>query len=140
MNLISPEKALNKIYLIYFSLDFSARADIIYLNNITGAVSAALYSQSFPAYSFCPIEIKINYSVGDRGRMMKSCFGSIIRKLLTLLTVIFFAVTLLGCHDPVVSDMEAEHRRLGDMAQQEIRQSLAAFLPTSQSETFYPAP
>jgi hypothetical protein len=74
------------------------------------------------------------------GRMMESYCESIMRRLLTWVIVIFLAVTLLGCGDPIVADMEAEHQRLGQVCQRELRQGLYAFPPSAQTEALYPAP
>jgi len=52
----------------------------------------------------------------------------------------FLAVALLGCLDPVVSNMEAEHERLGRVCQQQLRQGGYASPQTSQVETLFPAP
>jgi len=71
---------------------------------------------------------------------MKSKYNSIMVKLFTLAMGIFLAVTLLGCNDPIVADMEAEHRRLGIIAKQELRQGLSTFPTTSQAKVLYPAP
>ncbi len=71
---------------------------------------------------------------------MNSKFKSITVKLFTLVMGIFLAVTLLGCNDPIVADMEAEHRRLGTIAKQELRQSPSTFPTTSQAKVLYPAP
>ena len=80
---------------------------------------------------------------------MKSHCDSIMGKLLILIIGIFLAVTLLGCHDPIVTDMEAEHRQLGDVCKRELRhrqdlsvfrQGLSAFPSSSQAEVFHPAP
>jgi hypothetical protein len=74
-------------------------------------------------------------------RMMKSHYGSIISRVLGLVTGILLTITLFGgCQDPAASNFETEHRRLSDVARQEIRQGLSAFALTSQPETFYPAP
>ncbi|MCH8119467.1 MAG: hypothetical protein IIC00_07050 [Planctomycetes bacterium] len=72
--------------------------------------------------------------------MVKSHDNSIMRRLLTLIMAMFLAVTLLGCHDPVAADNEAEHLRLGNIAKQQLRQRLSAYPLTSQTETFHPAP
>ncbi len=58
------------------------------------------------------------------------------------MTMIFLAVTLLGCHDPNEVNIKAEHRRLTDVAKQhlQLRQGLYTFPMTSQTETYYPAP
>lgn len=71
---------------------------------------------------------------------MESHRDSIMGKLLILIIGFFLAVTLLGCSDPIVADMEAEHRRLGVIAKQELRQGLSVFPSTSQAEVFHPAP
>ena len=71
---------------------------------------------------------------------MKSKYNSITVKLFTLIMGIFLAVTLLGCNDPIVADMEAEHRRLGIIAEQDLRQNLSISPMTSQAKVFYPAP
>ena len=72
--------------------------------------------------------------------MVKSHDNSIVRRLLTLIMAMFLAVTLLGCHDPIVAEGEAEHLRLGNIAKQQLRQRLSAYPLTSQAETFHPAP
>jgi hypothetical protein len=54
--------------------------------------------------------------------------------------VMFLAVTLSGCLDPVAANNEAEHLRLGNIAKQQLRQRLSAYPLTSQTETFHPAP
>jgi len=71
---------------------------------------------------------------------MENYHDSIRGRLLALITAIFLAVTLMGCHDPVVADMEAEHQRLGNVVKKELRQGLSAFPPASQAEVLYPAP
>jgi len=71
---------------------------------------------------------------------MESRCDSIMGKFLILIMGIFLAVTLLGCHDPIVANMEAEHHRLGVIAKQELRQGLSVFPSTSQAEVFHPAP
>ena len=71
---------------------------------------------------------------------MDNKYHSIIVKLFALIIGIFLAVTLLGCNDPIVADMEAEHQRLGIIAKQELRQSPSAFPTTSQAKVLFPAP
>ncbi len=71
---------------------------------------------------------------------MNSKYKSITVKLFTFVMGIFLAVTLLGCNDPIVADMEAEHRRLGTIAKQDLRQSPFNFPTTSQEKVFYPTP
>ena len=60
-------------------------------------------------------------------------------KLLTIMMGIFFAVTLPGCNDPIVADMEAEHIRLSEIARQELWQGLSAYTTSSQAKVFFPA-
>jgi hypothetical protein len=71
---------------------------------------------------------------------MKSKYKSITVKLFTLIIGIFLTVTLLGCNDPIVADMEAEHRRLGILAKQDLRHNASAFPTSSQEKVLYPAP
>lgn len=71
---------------------------------------------------------------------MKSKYKSITVKLFTLIMGIFLTVTLLGCIDPIVADMEAEHLRLGMIVKQDLRQSPSTFPTTSQAKVLYPAP
>jgi hypothetical protein len=72
-------------------------------------------------------------------RMMESSHTSIMVRLLMLITALFSAVALLGCNDPIVADMEAEHQRLGSVCQEELRQGISAFPLTSQAEALHPA-
>jgi len=72
--------------------------------------------------------------------MMEIKRNSIVVKLLTLVAGIFLSLTLLGCNDPVVADMAAEHRQLGNVCQQELRQGLSGLPPTAQAQVFRPAP
>jgi len=85
---------------------------------------------------------------------MNSKYNSITIKLLILIIGIFVAVTLPGCMDPIVSDMEAEHQRLGAIVMQDLQQgplnnqsdpvlqkSFRMGTQTgSQSKTLFPAP
>ena len=71
---------------------------------------------------------------------MKNKYKSITTKLITLLMGTFLAVTLPGCIDPIVADMEAEHRRLGILAKQDLQQNQFTSPTTSQAKVFYPAP
>jgi len=72
--------------------------------------------------------------------MMKSNRTSTLVKLLTLITGIFMSLTLLGCNDPIVADMAAEHRQLGNVCRQELNQGLSGMPPTTQAPAFHPAP
>ena len=82
------------------------------------------------------------------GTMMKRYADSMMRRLLIFAVTAFLAVTLLGCQDPIVKDMEAEHQRLGRICQQEIRQArvvsggqgFSGFPVPSRTESLYPAP
>ena len=66
---------------------------------------------------------------------MNSKYKSITVKLFTLVMGIFLAVTLFGCHDPIVADMEAEHRRLGMIAKQDLQRNLSTSPTSSRMET-----
>jgi len=72
--------------------------------------------------------------------MMKSNYGSIIRGFLTLIIAILLALTILGCQNQNEVSIAAKHRRLTSIAEQQLRWGLSAFPPTSQTETFRPAP
>jgi len=71
---------------------------------------------------------------------MKSHYSSIRTRVLTVATAILLAVSLMGCNDPIVSDMEAEHQRLGNIVKNELRNGPTAFPPSSQPEVLFPAP
>lgn len=71
---------------------------------------------------------------------MKNKYKSIIVKLFILVIGIFLAVTLFGCIDPIVADMEAEHCRLGMIARQDLQGNLSTSPTISQTETLFPAP
>ncbi|HUT47232.1 MAG TPA: hypothetical protein VMX36_13180 [Sedimentisphaerales bacterium] len=72
--------------------------------------------------------------------MMKSHYDSIRTRVLTTATAIFLTVSLMGCNDPIVADMEAEHRQLGNMVKQELQQCRSAYPPSTQTEALFPAP
>ena len=71
---------------------------------------------------------------------MENHYDSIFRRLLTLITMIFLAVAVMGCTDPIVTEMDAEHQRLVSRAERELRLGAPLSLPTSPAETFHPAP
>ena len=71
---------------------------------------------------------------------MKNKYKSITVKLFTLVIGIFLAVTLFGCMDPIVADMEEEHRRLGMIARQDLQQNIPTSPTVSQTESLFPAP
>jgi len=70
---------------------------------------------------------------------MKSHFDSVKIKVQTVATAFLLAISLTGCNDPIVSDMETEHRQLGNMVQQELQKCPSAHPPTSQKEALFPA-
>ena len=71
---------------------------------------------------------------------MKSHYDSIRTRVLTVSMAIFLTVSLMGCIDPIVADMEAEHRRLGNVVKQELQQNRPAYPPSSHTEALFPAP
>jgi len=81
-----------------------------------------------------------NHLFWDIERIMKSHYDSIRTIVLTLAMTIFLTVSLMGCNDPIVTDMEAEHHQLGKVVEQELQQSRSAYPPSSQTEAIYPAP
>ena len=70
---------------------------------------------------------------------MKSHFDSLKTKVLTIATAIMLAITLAGCNDPIVTDMEAEHPQLGIIVQQDLQKCPSAYTPDSETETLFPA-
>ena len=70
---------------------------------------------------------------------MKSHYDSIRTTVLTVATAIFLAISLTGCIDPIVADMEAEHQRLGNVVKQELRQGFSTLPTGSQPEALFPA-
>lgn len=79
---------------------------------------------------------------------MKSYSDSMVGRLLRFAVMVFLAVTLFGCNDPIVKRMESEHQKLGRVCQQEIRQaqhgsgaqSVSAFPTPAQTGPLYPSP
>lgn len=71
---------------------------------------------------------------------MKSVYALLVGKVLVLAAGIFISLMISGCGDSVVADFEANRRRMGDECQRDLRQSVAAFAPANQTQTFYPAP
>lgn len=71
---------------------------------------------------------------------MKSHFGSMKTKVLTVATGVFLAISLMGCNDSIVSDMEAEHRQLGSMVKQELQQCPSAYPSGSKTQALFPTP
>ena len=71
---------------------------------------------------------------------MENRYHSITIKLLTLMMGIFLTVTLLGCNDSIMADMEAEHLRLGNIAKQELQNGLSTYPTDTQAKVLYPAP
>ncbi len=53
---------------------------------------------------------------------MESHFDTLKTKLLTVAISVFLAISIMGCNDSIVADMEAEHRQLGSMVKQELQQ------------------
>ena len=71
---------------------------------------------------------------------MKSHCDSIMQRFLLFAVLAFLAVALLGCMDPIVSKMEAEHESLGRACQQEFRQGGYAAPQTAQPKMLFQAP
>jgi hypothetical protein len=73
-------------------------------------------------------------------RMMERHYELIIKKVLIVITLILIAIAILGCNDPLVTNMEAEHQRLNSVAKQEFQRCGPAFKPISQTDALFPAP
>ena len=75
-----------------------------------------------------------------KGRMMKRRENPTILKVLTLIIGLLLAVTVTGCIDPVASDCQQEHFRLGEIAKQQLQYGLSSYkLTPQQGQTYYPA-
>ena len=72
--------------------------------------------------------------------MMERNYGSIIRRLLTLIMAISLAVTLLGCQGPGDVSIAAKHRKLTNIVERQLRYGPTAFPLDTQREAFRPAP
>ena len=70
--------------------------------------------------------------------MMKRHKNPTILKVLTLIIGLLLAVTITGCIDPVASDCQQEHFRLGELAKQQLQYGLSSLTP-QQGQTYYPA-
>ena len=70
---------------------------------------------------------------------MKSHFDSIKTNVLIVATAAFLAISLMGCNDSIVADMEAQHQQLGNKAKLELQQCPSAHPSGSQTEALFPA-
>jgi len=70
---------------------------------------------------------------------MKRYDDLIMRRLLTFVTMIFLALTFLGCHDPMVADMENRRQEIGFMVERELQRCRNATRATSQAVSLPPA-
>ena len=70
---------------------------------------------------------------------MKRRKNPTILKVLTLIIGLLLAVTITGCIDPVASDCQQEHFRLGEIAKQQLQYGLPYTLTPQQGQTYYPA-
>jgi hypothetical protein len=73
-----------------------------------------------------------------KGRMMKRRKNLTILKVLTLIIGLLLAVTVTGCIDPVASECQKEHFRLGEIARQHLQYGPSSLTP-QQGQTYYPA-
>ena len=64
---------------------------------------------------------------------MKRYCDSIVRRFLTLVTLVVLALTFLGCGDPMVSDMESQRQEIGFMVEQELQRCRNACRVTSRA-------
>ena len=71
---------------------------------------------------------------------MKRRKNPTILKVLTLIIGLLLAVTVTGCIDPVASDCQQEHFRLGEIAKQQLQYGLPSYkLTPQQGQMYYPA-
>ncbi|MCP4609639.1 MAG: hypothetical protein GY845_13090 [Planctomycetes bacterium] len=69
--------------------------------------------------------------------MMKRHKNPTILKVLILIIGLLLALTVTGCIDPVASDCQQEHFRLGEIAKQQLQYGLSSY--PQQGQTYYPA-
>ena len=70
---------------------------------------------------------------------MKRYFDLIGRRRLTFVVMFFLVFAFLGCHDPMIADMENERREIGFMVERELQRRRNASRITSQSVSLPPA-
>ena len=70
---------------------------------------------------------------------MKKLHDSVLTIVLTVAISTLLAVSLMGCSDSIVGDMETEHQRLSNEVKQELQQCPSAYPPVSQAEARYTA-
>ena len=70
---------------------------------------------------------------------MKRYFDLITWRFLPFVIMFFLALTFLGCHDPMIADMENERREIGFMVERELQRCRNASQVTSQSVSLPPA-
>ena len=70
---------------------------------------------------------------------MKRFYDLGVRRLLTFLTMIFLALMILGCNDPMVADMENTRQEIGFMVEQELQRSRNASRVTTKAVSLPPA-
>lgn len=71
---------------------------------------------------------------------MKSHYDLVKTKVLTIASAIILAISIMGCNDSIVAEMEAEHIRLSNEAKLELQKCPSAYSSVSQTEAFYTAP
>ena len=70
--------------------------------------------------------------------MMKRLKKTTILKLLTLIAGLLLAVSSSGCIDPVASECQEKHLRLGEIARQQLQYGPSYMLNTQQNTTYHP--
>jgi lipopolysaccharide export LptBFGC system permease protein LptF len=71
--------------------------------------------------------------------MMKRRKKSTIFKLMILITGLFLAFTVMGCIDPVATECQEKHLKLGEIAKQQLQYGLSSYtLTTQQGNTYHP--
>jgi hypothetical protein len=71
--------------------------------------------------------------------MMKRYKNLTVLKVLILIIGLFLAITVTGCIDPVASDCQEKHLRLGEIAKQQLQYGLSSYkLTPQQGQIYYP--
>jgi hypothetical protein len=75
-----------------------------------------------------------------KGNVMKRSKNATILKVLILIIGLFLVVTVTGCIDPVATESQEEHFRLGEIAKRQLQYGLPSQLNPQQGQMYYPAP
>jgi len=73
-------------------------------------------------------------------RLMKSAYVLVLGKALVFVAGIFITLSICGCGDPVVSDFDANRRRMGEECKRDLLYAKPNFEPVARTPAFRPIP